>query len=128
MKIKFAAALSLFLAMNASAGTLECASADASLKYVFSRSDGGAPRGPSTSLVVAEKTLISIEPFGGSEINLAMMVFSGKESILDKTKTSDYETTWYSQKLKVTSKEDNSILFNEPVLCKKADYIGPPRP
>ncbi len=123
-----AALLTTMFVFAANASGVDCASASGELIYSSNRSDGGAPQGPSSSLVLNNQTLIDVSGHGGAALHLANIQFQGKPIKVGQAKTStDVEQT-YAQKLSVMAAKDGKILFEDFVICKATTYMGPPRP
>jgi hypothetical protein len=112
--------------LAAQAGSLTCSAPG--LSYEFGSPDGGAPIGPTITLVMNGKTLIDVKPFGRGQPSLARIEFDPKQTVLKTVKTPEYVTTTYECAATVTMNGETAPDFKGTVLCQDSRYVGPPRP
>lgn len=119
--------VSLISAGAANAGTLSCYSER--LTYTADHTDGGAPRDPVISLVLDGRVLIRTGMFEPNPVTEGRFELTGRERVLKKVRRDrQHVVTYFEQNARVTQQNVDPVLFSGEVLCKRVDYVGPPRP
>ncbi len=129
MKFIFLITLSI-LGFHGHGMTIDCGSYDYRLVYHLDTPDGGTPREPTETLELDGLTMININPAIEANTILINTTFSSQPLWESKPDTSEefYSSTTAVKHLTATLIEDQSVVFDDYLLCKIKVYVGPPRP